>query len=96
MELELLYLMSVVVAVGFVVLFYVLPRWGPHYTSKLVCPHCKKSFNFHWIPGGTINSLIYRNMRPLKCPYCHQKSIFDIATTRYRSPKKQSKAKSKA
>jgi hypothetical protein len=83
------------VAIGFVILFILLPRYGPHYTSKLICPHCRKTFNFHWIPGATITSLIQRNYRTLKCPYCHIKSTFDIGATRVRTAK-PAKAKAKA
>jgi hypothetical protein len=85
------------VAIGFVVLFVLLPRYGPHYTSRLTCPNCRKSFNFHWIPGATITSLMYRGRRNLKCPYCHIKSNYDIMSTRVSSrPKKAIKAKVKA
>lgn len=95
LPMDFLTIMTVIVAIGFMVLFFVLPRWGPHYTSRLTCPHCKKTFNFHWIPGATISSIVYRGMRPLKCPYCHVKSTYDIASTRVRTPKPQ-KAKPKA
>jgi hypothetical protein len=84
------------VAIGFVLLFILLPRYGPHYTSRLTCPNCKKIFNFHWIPGATITSLLYRNKRNLKCPYCHVKSNYDVMTTRVSRPKKPVKAKHKA
>ncbi|MDR1993943.1 MAG: hypothetical protein LBQ98_10725 [Nitrososphaerota archaeon] len=77
----------VAVAIGFVVLLFLLPRYGPHYTSKLLCPSCRKSFNFHWIPGASIASLVQRNYRVLKCPYCHKKATFDIAATRVRTAK---------
>ncbi|HSQ48959.1 MAG TPA: hypothetical protein VLL96_04675, partial [Candidatus Deferrimicrobiaceae bacterium] len=83
------------VAIGLVVLFFVLPRWGPHYTSRLTCPHCKRSFNFHWIPGATISSILYRGMRTLKCPYCKTKSNYDIMATRVRTPKKPRNLKSR-
>ncbi|MGD6805749.1 MAG: hypothetical protein ACQCN4_02180 [Candidatus Bathyarchaeia archaeon] len=93
MTLDPLSLLFLIVAIGAVILFTLLPRYGPHYTSKLTCPNCKKSFNFHWIPGATITSIIRRNYRDLKCPYCHHKSTFDIGATRVRTPRKQ---KSKA
>jgi hypothetical protein len=31
---------------------------------------------------------MYRGMRPLKCPYCHVKSTYDILATRVRKTKK--------
>jgi hypothetical protein len=79
--------MFLVVAIGFVVLFILLPRFGPHYTSRLTCPNCKKTFNFHWVPGATFSSLIQRGNRTLKCPYCHVKSNYDVTHTRVTKPK---------
>jgi hypothetical protein len=96
MSIDLLYVMFLVVAIGFVALFVLLPRYGPHYTSRLICPHCKKTFNFHWIPGATITSIVYRGRRPLKCPYCHIKSTYDIMTTRVRKAKATAKPKATA
>lgn len=87
MSIDLVSGLFIAVAIGFVLLFFILPRYGPHYTSRLTCPNCKKSFNFHWIPGATITSLIRRNYRDLKCPYCHIKSTYDIAATRVTTPK---------
>ncbi len=95
MSLDPLAVLFFAVAIGFVILFILLPRYGPHYISRLTCPNCRKSFNFHWIPGATITSIIRRNYRVLKCPYCHLKSTYDIGATRVHAPKKQ-KAKAKA
>ena len=96
MMLDPLSILFIIVAIGFIVLFVLLPRYGPHYSSRLTCPNCRKSFNFHWIPGATITSIVYRGRRNLKCPYCHVKSNYDIMNTRVRTPKKVSKAKAKA
>jgi hypothetical protein len=96
MMLDPLSILFIIVAIGFIVLFVLLPRYGPHYSSRLTCPNCRKSFNFHWIPGATITSIVYRGRRNLKCPYCHVKSNYDIMNTRVRTPKKASKAKTKA
>jgi C4-type Zn-finger protein len=92
MQIDLLTTLFFAVAIGVVILFILLPRYGPHYTSRLTCPNCRKTFNFHWIPGATITSIINRNYRTLKCPYCHRKSTFDIAATRVRTPKAKKKA----
>jgi phage FluMu protein Com len=89
---ELIDIIAVFAIFGFVILFILLPRYGPHYTSKLVCPNCKKAFNFHWIPGATLTSLRYGNRRRLKCPYCSQVNTFDIASTRVKQPKMKRKA----
>jgi hypothetical protein len=96
MTFDFLQILFIIVAIGFVVLFVLLPRYGPHYTSRLTCPNCRKSFNFHWVPGATITSLVYRGRRILKCPYCHVKSNYDITSTRVRKPKSASKLKQKA
>jgi len=84
---DLIYILVPLVIVGFFVFFILLPRYGPHYTSRLICPSCKKAFNFHWVPGATLTSLRYGNRRRLKCPYCRQVNTFDIATTRVSRPK---------
>ena len=96
MTFDFLQILFIIVAIGFVVLFVLLPRYGPHYTSRLTCPNCRKSFNFHWVPGATITSLVYRGRRPLKCPYCHVKSTYDIMSTRVRKPANAAKVKKKA
>ena len=82
----LLVAVPVIIVLGSV-LFILLPRYGPHYTSRLKCPKCGKQFNYHWIPGATYTSLRYGNKRHLNCPYCHQKAIYDIARTRVSKPK---------
>jgi len=87
MDVMIVYVLTPVVVIGFLVLFILLPRYGPHYTSRLVCPMCKKVFNFHWVPGATLTSLRYGNRRRLKCPYCRQVNMFDIASTRVSQPK---------
>ena len=79
---DLVYVLVPVVVVGFFVFFILLPRYGPHYVSRLTCPICQRGFNFHWVPGATLTSLRYGNRRRLKCPYCGQVNHFDIASTR--------------
>jgi hypothetical protein len=96
MTFDFISILFLAVAIGFVVLFVLLPRYGPHYTSRLTCPNCRKSFNFHWVPGATITSLVYRGRRSLKCPYCHVKSTYDIMSTRVSKPKSAPRAKPKA
>jgi DNA-directed RNA polymerase subunit RPC12/RpoP len=76
-----------IIVVLFTVLFILLPRYGPHYTSRLKCPRCGKQFNYHWVPGATLMSLRYGNHRRLKCPYCGQQAIYDLAKTRVTKPK---------
>ena len=84
---DLVYVLVPSVVVGFFVFFILLPRYGPHYTSRLFCPGCRKVFNFHWVPGATLTSLRYGNRRRLRCPYCSEVNTFDIASTRVSSSK---------
>ncbi|MDR2203456.1 MAG: hypothetical protein LBE76_04015 [Nitrososphaerota archaeon] len=87
MEIELVYVLTPIVVIGFFVFFILLPRYGPHYTSRLICPNCRKAFNFHWVLGATLTSLRFGNNRRLKCPYCGQVNTFNITSTRVSKPK---------
>ena len=79
---DLLLIYVVVTAAVFVIIFMLLPRYGPHAISRLTCPKCKKQFNYHWVPGASFISLYRGNTRRLKCPYCHTVSTFNVVTTR--------------
>jgi len=89
---ELIYIMMPIIIIGYFVVFILLPRYGPHYKSKLVCPKCRKVFNYHWVPGASLTALRYGNRRRLKCPYCSEVNIFDVASTRVSQPKVKQKA----
>jgi|GEM_PF-6553916 len=84
---DLLYVLMPIVVFGFFLLFVLLPRYGPRYTSRLICPVCRKVFYFHWVLGATLTFLRYGNRRRLKCPYCGQVNTFNIASTRVSQPK---------
>jgi hypothetical protein len=86
----------IIIAIVVVVILTLLPRFGPHTTSRLTCPNCKKVFNFHFVPGASIASIFHKNTRTLKCPYCHVKSTYDVMSTRVAKQKKPVKAKVKA
>ena len=79
---DLLLIYVVIVAAVFIVVFLLLPRYGPHAVSRLTCPHCKGQFNYHWVPGASFISLYRGNMRRLKCPYSHEVASYNIAVTR--------------
>jgi len=79
---DLLIIYAVVVAAVFIIVFMLLPRYGPHAVSKLTCPKCKRQFNYHWLPGASFISIYRGNTRRLHCPYCKTVSTFNIATTR--------------
>jgi hypothetical protein len=53
-------------------------------------------FNFHWVPGATITSIIQRGSRNLKCPYCQVKATYDIMSTRVAKAKTAKKQKPRA
>lgn len=86
---DILLLMVPLIIVMFTIIFVLLPRYGPHYTSRLTCPRCKRNFNYHWVPGGSFLALRYGNHRKLKCPYCQTVSMFDIAHTRVSQTKRR-------
>ncbi len=74
-----------VVVIGIAVVLYILfPRFGPHYTSKLTCPKCGKTFDYNWVPGGSFTAVRLGRKRYLSCPHCHEWSIYDIKSTRTR------------
>jgi len=79
---DLLLIYVIITAIVFIVVFMLLPRYGPHAVSRLTCSKCKKQFNYHWVPGASFISLYRGNTRRLKCPYCHEVSKYNIAMTR--------------
>ena len=79
---DLLLIYIVFTAAVFIVVFMLLPRYGPHAVSRLTCPKCKRQFNYHWVPGASFISIYRGNTRRLKCPYCHEVTTYNIATTR--------------
>jgi uncharacterized Zn-finger protein len=79
---DLFFLYVGITIVVFVVVFLLLPRYGPHSISRLTCPKCKKKFNYHWIPGASFISIYRGNTRRLRCPYCRTLAVYNIAVTR--------------
>jgi uncharacterized protein YbaR (Trm112 family) len=79
---DLLLIYIIVTAAVFIVIFILLPRYGPHAISLLTCPKCKGQFKYHWVPGASFISIYRGNTRRLKCPYCREVSTYNIATTR--------------
>ena len=68
--------------VAVVVYIVVFPRFGPHYTSRLSCPKCGKTFDYRWVPGGSLTAVRLGPTRYMRCPLCHKWSDFDIVSTR--------------
>jgi hypothetical protein len=90
---DILFIAAIIGTLVFIVLFFLLPRIGPHYTSRLVCPKCRKTFNYHWLPGGSFAGLLSGSgKRTLRCPYCHEKSTFDVVHTRISKAKPEKPA----
>ena len=96
MTIDLLSILFLIAFVGAMLLFILLPRYGPHYTSRLTCPNCKKILQFSLDSRSHFNLTDLREQATLKCPYCHVKSTYDIMSTRVSKPKKTSKVKQKA
>jgi DNA-directed RNA polymerase subunit RPC12/RpoP len=88
---DLFFIAVPVVAVVMLIVFILLPRYGPHYKSRLTCPDCKKQFTFHWIPGGSFIAMRSGKLRRLKCPYCHHQAIYNIVAARIRKNNPQNK-----
>jgi DNA-directed RNA polymerase subunit RPC12/RpoP len=72
----------VTVLVIAVIVYAVLPRFGPHYTSRLTCSKCGKQFEYNWLPGGSFTAVRLGKERYMRCPLCHEWSTFDIWSTR--------------
>jgi DNA-directed RNA polymerase subunit RPC12/RpoP len=65
-----------------VILYILFPRFGPHYTSRLTCTKCGKTFDYNWVPGGSFSAVRLGQKRYLRCPNCHKWSTFNIWTTK--------------
>jgi hypothetical protein len=73
------------------VIYGVLARRGPHWTSRLTCPKCGKTFDYNWLPGGSFSAVRMGKKRYLSCPLCHEWSTFDIWSTRIKAEEKPEK-----
>ena len=82
-----LYIIVIIIGIAIIIGLYLLPRYGPHYRSRLTCPDCKKQFTYHWIPGGSFLSMRSGKLRRLKCPYCQKRSLYNIVAYRIKKNK---------
>ena len=89
-------ILFLIVAIGFVDAFCVASKIRATLHIPINVPKLQEKLQFPLGPGATITSLLYRGRRPLKCPYCHVKSTYDIMATRVSKPKNSPKAKQKA
>lgn len=67
------------------VAYLALLRGGHHYTSRLTCPKCQRSFDYKWIPGAAFSAVRLGKSRLVRCPLCHEWSTFDVMATRVES-----------
>ncbi|MDG6906176.1 MAG: hypothetical protein JRN20_10375 [Nitrososphaerota archaeon] len=70
-----------------VAIYLAMPRFGPHYTSRLKCPKCGKEFDYDWLPGGSFTAVRLGTKRYMSCPLCKKWSTFDILSTIVPPPK---------
>lgn len=56
--------------------------------TKLICPKCKETFNYEFIPGASLYSIKLGNYRYMKCPKCKKWSIFNITKNLPRKQKR--------
>jgi hypothetical protein len=52
-----------------VIVYTVLPRFGPHYTSLATGSKCGKQFDCKWLPGGSFTAVRLGKERYMRCPY---------------------------
>jgi len=60
-------------------------RTRHHYTSRLSCPSCQRSFDYQWVPLMSFNAVRLGTNRYLQCPLCHEWASFNIMKTRVSS-----------
>lgn len=86
MEVPVVVLVAVLIPVAAIFYMLVFPRFGPHYTSKLTCPKCNRTFDYKWVPGASLTAVRLGPSRYMRCPLCHEWSDFDIVSTRVQAP----------
>lgn len=57
------------------------PRFGPHYTSRLTCSKCGKTFNYEWLPGSSFSVIRLGTKRYMRCQLCRRWALFDVVST---------------
>jgi len=74
-------LAPITIGVILVAIYLAAPRFGPHYTSRLTCPKCGKTFDYHWLPGGSFSAIRLGTKRYMRCEICKKWSTFSIVST---------------
>ena len=64
-----------------VAIYLAVPKLGAHYTSRLTCAKCNKTFDYEWLPGGSFTAVRLGTKRYMRCPLCKKWSLFDVVST---------------
>lgn len=56
--------------------------------TKVKCPKCKKTFEYVFIPGGSLTSMRLGRYRYMQCMRCKKYANFDLLTNLDRDTKK--------
>ncbi len=49
---------------------------------RLVCPKCRQTFDYDFVPGASISAVRLGTSRYMACPRCRRWSIFDMTASR--------------
>ena len=79
-------------AVILVAIYLAVPKFGLHYTSRLTCPKCGKTFDYEWLPGGSFTALRLGTKRYMRCPLCKKWSLFDVVYTIVKPPEEETES----
>ena len=64
-----------------VAIYLAVPKLGAHYTSRLTCAKCNKTFDYEWLPGGSFTAVRLGTKRYMRCPLFKKWSLFDVVST---------------
>jgi len=48
-------------------------------TRRLVCPKCKGTFDYEFLPGGSLTAIRLGNSRYMRCPICQKFALFNLS-----------------
>ena len=49
---------------------------------RLVCPKCRQTFDYDFVPGAALTAIRLGTSRYMACPLCHKWSTFDMTANR--------------
>ncbi len=50
--------------------------------ARLVCPKCRQTFDYDFVPGAAVTAIRLGRSRYMACPLCRRWSTFDLSSTR--------------